>query len=184
MVGNQEKRAVGVFSKRQQAEQALNELKASDFSMDKVSIIAKQADPDAQLGGAEMSDRVGDKKVGASTGVVADIATGSILGSVLIGLGSLAIPGIGAVIAAGSVGVALAATVAGTGIEAASTAGLVKAITDLGIPEQQARGYSDALLAGDYLVMVDGTADEISRAEAILSKQSIQHWAIYNPPQA
>lgn len=40
MVLNDDKRAVGVFSSRQKAEYALNELKASGFPMDKVSIIA------------------------------------------------------------------------------------------------------------------------------------------------
>ena len=69
------KRAVGVFSNRQQAEQALNELKASNFPMDNVSLIARDADQDEQLGGAQMSDRVGNKDVGGATGVVGEIAT-------------------------------------------------------------------------------------------------------------
>ncbi|HCF27633.1 MAG TPA: hypothetical protein DEV81_10650, partial [Cyanobacteria bacterium UBA11049] len=72
------------------------------------------------------------------TGVVADTLTGATWGSILVGFGSLAIPGIGPIIAAGSVGAALVAGVAGTGIGAAATGALVKALTDIGIPEAEA----------------------------------------------
>lgn len=184
MVGSDEKRAFGVFSSRQEAEQALNELKASGFPMNNVSILARDAEKGEQLSGAQLSDRIGNKDVENATGVVGEIATDSALGAVLVGLGSLAIPGIGPVIAAGSVGAALVATVASSGIEAARIGGLVKALTDLGIPEEQARVYTDHLHQGDYLVSVDGTQDEIGRAEAIFSDQGIQDWNIYNSSQA
>jgi hypothetical protein len=100
---------------------------------------------------------------------------------VLVGLGSLAIPGVGPIIAAGSVATALVATVASTGIEAAALGGLVRAISDLGIPEEQARVYSDRLHQGHYLVIVDGTEDEIGRAESIFSDRGIQDWGVYSP---
>lgn len=174
------KRAFGVFSSRQEAEQALNELKASGFPMDNVSIIARDADQDEQLGGAQVSERIGNKDVSSGTGVVGEIATDSALGAVLVGLGSLAIPGIGPVIAAGSVGAALIATVASTGIEAAATTGLVRVITDLGVSEEQARIYSDRLHQGNYLAIVDGTEDEVRRAEGILSDRGIKDWSVYD----
>jgi hypothetical protein len=180
MVENNQKRAVGTLSKRETAEQALNELKASGFSMDKVSIIAKDAEQGDRIGGAEMSDRIGNKDVQTPTGVVADTLTGATWGSILVGLGSLAIPGIGPIIAAGSVGAALIAGVAGTGIGAAATGALVKALTDIGIPEAEAGVYSDRLIGGNYLVILDGTDSEISHAEAILSKQGIQDWGVYS----
>jgi hypothetical protein len=184
MVENERKHGVGVFSNRQKAEQALNELKASGFPMDKVSIIARDADQNEKLGGAQVSDRIGNKDVGGATGVVGEVATNSALGGVLVGLGSLALPGIGPIIAAGSLATALVATVASTGIEAAAIGGLVRAIADLGIPEEQARVYSDRLHQDNYLVIVDGTQDEISRAEPIFSNQGIQDWGVYHPSQA
>jgi hypothetical protein len=61
---------------------------------------------------------------------------------------------------------------------------LVRTLTDLGIPEKQARVYSDRLHQGDYLVIVDGTEDEIGRAEGIFSDRGIQDWSVYNSPQA
>lgn len=181
-VGTHERRAFGVFSSREEAEQTLNELKGVGFPMDNVSILARDADEGEQLGGAELTDRIGAKDVGAATGVVGEIATNSALGSVLVGLSSLAIPGVGPVIAAGSIATALVATVAGTGIEAVAIGGVVRALTDLGIPEEQARVYSDRLHQGKYLVIVDGSQDEISRAEAIFSDRGIQDWNVYNSP--
>jgi uncharacterized membrane protein len=74
--------------------------------------------------------------------------------------------------------------VASTAIGAAAAGGLVRALTDLGIPEQQARAYSDRLQQADYLVILDGTDDEIRRAEAIFSARGIQAWGVYSSPQA
>lgn len=182
MVENHEGRAFGVFSTRQEAEQALNELKDSGFSMDNVSVLARDADQDEQLSGVQMSDRIGNKDVGSATGVVGEVATNSALGAVLVGLSSLAIPGVGVVIAAGSVATALAATVAGTGIEAAAFEGLVGAISDLGVPQEQARVYADRLHGGDYLVIVDGTDNQIRNAETVFRERGIQDWDVYDSP--
>jgi hypothetical protein len=181
MVVSSERRAFGVFSSRQEAEHALNELKTSGFPMDNVSMIARDAQQGEEIGGAELTPRIGNKDVGGATGVVGEIATESALGAVLVGLGSLAIPGVGPIIAAGSVATALVATVASTGIEAAALGGLVRAISDLGIPEEQARVYSDRLHQGHYLVIVDGTEDEIGRAESIFTDRGIQDWDVYSP---
>ncbi|HEY9638110.1 MAG TPA: general stress protein [Coleofasciculaceae cyanobacterium] len=184
MVVSSERRAFGVFSNRKEAEQTLSELKTSGFPMDNVSIIARDAQQGEELGGAEVTPRIGNKDVGGATGVVGEIATDSALGAVLVGLGSLAIPGVGPIIAAGSVATALVATVASTGVEAAAIGGLVRALTDLGIPEEQARVYSDRLHQGHYLVIVDGKEDEINRAESIFSNRGIQDWSVCNSPQS
>lgn len=184
MVVDNQKHAFGVFSNREAAEIALHELKTSDFPMDKVSIIAKDAEQNDRVGGAQMSDRVGDQNVNTPTGVVADTLTGATWGTLLVGLSSLALPGIGPVLAAGSVGAALVTGVVGTGVGAAATGNLVNALTDLGIPEEHARSYSDRLLGGNYLVIVEGTDDEIGRAESVLSNGGIQDWGVYNSPQA
>ncbi len=178
------KHAVGVFGTRQDADQALNELKASGFSMDKVSIIAKDVDEGERVADAQVSDHIGNQDVNTPTGAVADALTASTWGSVLVGLSSLALPGLGAVIAAGSVGTALVTSMAGIAVGAAATNNVVKALADLGIPEERARVYSDHLLNNEYLVIVDGTDDEIQRAEGTLKDRNIQYWGIYNSPQA
>jgi hypothetical protein len=60
----------------------------------------------------------------------------------------------------------------------------VGALAGLGIPEEQARVYNDRLARGYYLLMVNGTEDEIRRAEAILRHHSIQDFDIYDVSDA
>ncbi|MBD2020981.1 general stress protein [Leptolyngbya sp. FACHB-36] len=179
MQNDDKKRAVGVFANQQQAEQSLNELKASGFPMEHVSIVAKQVGEEEQVSGAEVTDRIGDQNVKTPLGVVKDTFAHSSWAFVLVGLTSLALPGIGPILAAGSLGAALAATTVGTGIGALAAHNVVKAFTHLGIPEAQASVYGDRLLQGDYLVMVEGSSDEIQSAEQVFSRQDIQDWGIY-----
>ena len=177
----QQKRAVGVFSRREDAERALNDLRNSGFSMNQVSVVAKDADRGDQLAGADMNAQVGNKAdEGATTGAVTGGALGGITG-LLVGLGALAIPGIGPVMLAGAAATTIATALSGTAIGAAA-GGLLGALVGLGIPEEQARAYNQRLSRGEYLVIVDGTDDEVRRAGAILSNRGIQEWNIYVAP--
>ena len=181
MALGQQKRAVGVFSRREDAERALNELRHSGFSMNQVSVVAKDADRGDQLAGADMNAQVGNKAdEGATTGAVTGGALGGITG-LLVGLGALAIPGIGPVMLAGAAATTIATALSGTAIGAAA-GGLLGALAGLGIPEEQARTYNERLSRGEYLVIVDGTDDEMRRAGAILSNRGIQEWNIYDAP--
>ncbi|EGK86740.1 hypothetical protein MicvaDRAFT_3512 [Microcoleus vaginatus FGP-2] len=177
MVTSNQTRALGLFSNREDAEQALTELKSSGFPMDKVSVVAREAGE--SVGDTQTSTQVGDKNLDTGSAVVGETLTNSALASFLVGLGSLAIPGIGPMIAAGTFGASLVATVASTGVAAANFGGVVKALTDLGIPEETARIYTDRLRAGDYLVVVDGAEDDISRAQGIFSSRGIQNWGVF-----
>lgn len=174
------RRAVGVFSNRRDAEEALRELNHGGFPMDRVSVIAKNAG-DRDMAGADVRD-VNDNEAdeGAKTGAIAGGALGGITG-LLVGLGALAIPGIGPVMLAGATATAIATTLSGTAIGAAA-GGLIGALIGLGIPEDKARVYSDRVARGDYLVVVDGTDDDIRRAEAILNRRGIENWGIYDYP--
>jgi uncharacterized membrane protein len=170
------KRAVGVFTTRQEAEYALNELRDSGFPMDRVSVVAKDVDGRDEVAG------VGNK---ADEGAAKGALTGGVLGGLtglLVGLGALAIPGIGPVMLAGAAATAIATTLSGTAIGAA-TGGLIGALIGLGIPEERARVYNDRVARGEYLVMVDGDTDDIHRAQAILSRRGIQEWGIYDAPE-
>jgi uncharacterized protein (TIGR02271 family) len=83
------------------------------------------------------------------------------LGGLLLGLGALAIPGIGPVIAAGPI----AAALAGAGIGAV-TGGIIGALVDLGIPEESAHVYAESVRRGNVLVAAqveDMRADEATR---------------------
>ncbi len=181
MALGEHKRAVGVFSSRREAEYALTELRDAGFPMNKISIIAKDADRTGDIAGVETQKHVGNKAdEGAATGAVTGATLGGLTG-LLVGLGTLAIPGVGPILLAGEVATALATTAVGAGIGAA-TGGLLGALIGLGIPEERARVYNDRVSRGDYLVIVDGTDDEIRRAETVLTNQGIQEFGIYNAP--
>lgn len=177
MVASQVKRAVGVFPNRQTAETALTELQSANFPMGQVSVIAKQAEGE-EVSGVGVSDRVGGQTVDP-TNTATDIASTSAAAAVLAGLTSLAIPGIGAILAVGSAVAALAATVAGEGIAAAATGRVVKALQSMGIPQNKAETYSDRLIQGRYVVLVEGSDPEIDRAAQVFGDRGVQEWGVY-----
>lgn len=186
MALGQFKHAIGVFPNRQAAEQALSELRNAGFPMNHVSAMSNDKplrvyakDADGRLSGAEIANATGNQAgEGAKAGAIAGGATGGLLG-LIEGLAVLSIPGVGPAVAVGTV---LANTLVAGGIGAAA-GGLVGALIGWGIPEDQARFYSDRVSQGDYLVIVEGTADEIRRAEAILNRRGIQRWSVYDAPR-
>ncbi|HBB33667.1 MAG TPA: histidine kinase [Cyanobacteria bacterium UBA8803] len=173
------KRAVGVFPHRRDAEAAIRELHNAGFPMNQISLVGKDTPQESHVGSANVTDRT-QVDEGAKAGAAGGAALGG-LGGLLVGLGALAIPGIGPVLAGGALATALATTAAGGAIGAAA-GGLTGALVGLGIPDNRARFYNDRVNRGDYLVMVDGTEDEIRRAEAILRRHSIQDWDIFDAP--
>ena len=184
------KRAVGTFATYRDAETALYELRDSGFPMDRVSVVGRDADRHGDIQGASTSDRVvgQGKQVAqdteadetAKTGAITGGALGGLTG-LLVGLGALAIPGIGPVMAGGALATALATTLSGGAIGAA-TGGVIGGLVGLGIPEEHARGYNDRLSRGEYLVMVEGSEEEVHRAERILGQRGVQAWGVYDAP--
>lgn len=177
MVGY-DRRAVGVFSSRQAAEAALQELRNAGFRMDNVSIIARNADEN-NIANVAVTEDVGNK---ADEGAAKGALTGGTLGGLtglLVGLGTLAIPGVGPVMLAGATATALATTAAGGALGAAA-GGLIGALVGLGIPEDRAVVYNERLGRGHYVVVVDGTEAEIRQAEAVLSTRGVEEWGVYN----
>ncbi len=170
--------AVGIFSNRRDAEHALTELRDAGFNMDRVSVIVKNADRDDQIGGAGVSDSKGEQiEGGTKTGATAGAVTGSVIG--LVGtLGVLAIPGVGV---ATEVGILLANTLLGGVIGAASGA-LLGALIGWGVPEDKAKHYDERVSQGDYLVVVQGTAEELLMAEGVLENRGLRDWGIYDAP--
>jgi hypothetical protein len=179
-VGKQ-RRAVGVFRNRRDAEQALHELRDSGFPMNRVSVIVKDADRDDEMAGAQVRDRVGNK---ADEGATVGALSGGVLGGLtglFVGLGTLAIPGIGPIMLAGAAATTIATTLAGGAIGAVAGT-LLGALIGLGIPEERARVYNERVARGEYLVIVDGTDEEIARSEAILSHRGIEEYGVYDAP--
>src|SRR6202044_3483950 len=102
---------------------------------------------------------------GTATGVTAGGVVGGTLG-LLAGIGALAIPGVGPLIAAGPI----MATLAGVGVGGA-VGGLVGALVGMGIPEYEAKRYEGAVKGGGTLLSVHcDTSDQIDVAKAALKE--------------
>ncbi|WP_313641526.1 general stress protein [Paenibacillus sp.] len=137
------KRIVGVFASEHEASRVIEELKRQGCRTEDISIIARNK---VESQRAESSTQVPE-------GMASGAAKGGHLGGLtglLMGIGALAIPGIGPIIAAGP----LAATLAGAAIGAGS-GGLVGGLIGLGIPEEEAKSYDNYVGEGHILVMVD-----------------------------
>jgi len=108
-----------------------------------------------------------EKNTKAPEGAVTGAATGGVLGGtlgLLTGLGALAIPGVGPLIAAGPLLAALSGVAAG-----ATVGGVAGALIGLGIPELEAKRYDNRISEGNVLISVCAeTGDEVSRAKDIL----------------
>ncbi len=173
----EQKRSIGVFPNRFDAEKAINELKASNFPMDKVSVIGPDTNPEEIKAAANNLGNVeneGDQA--ARAGTISGGALGGLAG-VLTGIATLTVPGLGALVVGGATATALASTLAGTAV-GATLGGLVGGMSNLAIPELKAQAYKDWLSRGAYLVMVEGDEDDIGRAETILSRGGIQDWFV------
>lgn len=152
------KTVVGLFDNQTLAENAARQVKEQGLRTDDISIIARQS--------GEKKDRVtdtmtaGGKKINdnISDGVV----TGGVLGGLaglLIGAGSMAIPGLGIIAAAGPITGLLSGTVTG---------GIVGGLVDLGIPENKGRQYETDVKAGKILFSMNTDDDKIDRVASIL----------------
>ena len=173
-------KAVGIFPSRIATETALRELiKKEGFPSEQVSVIARnkeQNDTEALDNKNLNYDNKTTK--GAATGSLTGGTLGGLTG-LLIGLGTIAIPGIGPIMLAGAATTAIATTIAGSAIGAA-TGTLVGGLAGLGIPHGRAKAYRAKVADGGYLVIIEGTIDEIEVAENILREQDIEDWEVFD----
>lgn len=171
-------RAVGLFSNRRDAEAALHRLRDIGFDMNRVSVVTRHEE-DGNIAEADVEQTTGDQvKGGAGAGAVAGTTAGGLIG--LVGsLGVLAIPGVGP---AAELGLILANTLVGGGIGAVG-GGLVGALIGWGLPEDQAQYYNTRVYEhGDYLILMEGTEQEIRNAEALLNDYKVRDLHLFGIP--
>jgi hypothetical protein len=141
-----------------QAEQIVENLQSAGFSTSEISVLMPDTEGKHDVGHVKATKA----PEGATTGATAGGVTGGVLG-LLAGIGALAIPGVGPLIAAGPIMAALSGAAVG-----ATTGGVVGGLIGLGIPEIEAKRYEDKLKAGNYLIAVHARDDdEEDRAEEI-----------------
>jgi hypothetical protein len=151
--------AFGIYSTNSAAERAVDQLVAAGFSNQDVSVLM------ADRQGAK--DFAAEKNTKAPEGATAGVGVGGAVGGtlgLLAGIGALAIPGVGPLIAAGPIMGALA----GLGV-GGTVGGLVGALIGLGIPEYEAKRYEGRVKDGGVLLSVHcDSSHEVSRAKDIL----------------
>jgi hypothetical protein len=163
--------AVAVYADHESAEAALKELKAKGFDMKNLSIIGKdfQTEENA-VGFYNTGDRM---KFWGKRGAF----WGGLWGW-LVGAGLFLIPGVGHVIVLGP----LVGWIVGA-LEGAAVGGslgvLGAALASAGIPKDSVVQYETAVRAGQFVVTLRGSADEVARAQTILSGRGLLKSAVY-----
>ena len=134
----------GLFYDRLCAESAIQQLKEAGFLERQIGVAARDREQQQDIAEGTGTHAAGGAKTGALSGGV----VGGVVG-LLAGIGALAIPGIGPILAGG----ALASTLAGAGVGAAA-GGLLGALVGLGISEERARHFVQGFDKGGILLTV------------------------------
>ncbi len=149
-----------LFDTYELAADAVRKLEAQGVSHSDISIVSNDAGHSQYYDSTGTGD--GDHVSGTGTGA----SLGTLLGGgagLLAGLGMLAIPGLGPVVAAGW----LASTLVGAGVGAAA-GGLVGSLTDAGVSHEDAHVYAEGVRRGGTLVTVRADDSMVDRVTNVL----------------
>lgn len=148
------KTVVGIFEDFNSAELAARRIKEQGLRTDDISIIAKH---DMQFEGEHhgAENRVNDN---ISDGVITGGLLGT-LGGLLLGVGTIAIPGLGIIAAAGPITGLISGAVAG---------GLIGGLVDLGIPEEHGKRYEMDIKGGAVMFAMRTDDDKVDKVANIL----------------
>jgi Protein of unknown function (DUF3341) len=156
---------LGVYPNYSSVENAVDVLKEAGFRNTDISVLFPE-----KAGSKDFAHHKGTK---APEGAAAGAGTGAVLGGALgwlVGIGTLAIPGLGPFIAAGPIMAALA----GMGVGGA-VGGIAGALIGMGIPEHEAKRYEVRVKEGGILLSVHSdNADWTRRAKEILERTGAQ----------
>jgi hypothetical protein len=149
----------GIYPAYASVENGVEGLRVGGFNSSDISVLFPE--------GTGTRDFAVEKGTKAPEGATTGAGTGAVVGGALgwlVGIGSLAIPGVGPFIAAGP----LVAALAGVGVGGA-VGGIAGALVGLGIPEYEAKRYEGHVKDGGILLSAHcDTSEQISRAKEIL----------------
>lgn len=155
----------GIYATPETAEAAVDHLLRNGFSNASISVLLPDDESSRAFAHAKSTKAPEGTAAGATTGGL----VGGTLG-LLAGIGALAIPGVGPLIAAGPI----MATLAGLGVGGA-VGGLVGALVGMGIPEYEAKRYVGAVKGGGTLLSVHcNTSDQVDLAKRCLEETGAQ----------
>jgi hypothetical protein len=155
----------GIYPAYASVESAVDALRAAGFRSTDISVLFPE-----NVGTKDFAHEKGTK---APEGATAGAGTGAVIGGTLgwlVGIGALAIPGIGPFIAAGPIVAALA----GVGV-GGTVGGITGALIGLGIPEYEAKRYEGRVKEGGILLSVHSDNSEwTSKAKEVLERTGAQ----------
>lgn len=155
------KSVVGIYGSRASVESAIGTFRDAGYPRTDISVLLPE-----NLGPKEL---VTEKESKAPEGAAAGAGSGAVLGGTLgwlVGIGALAIPGLGPFIAAGPI----MATLAGIGVGGA-VGGFTGALVGVGFPEYEAKRYEGRLQKGGILLSVHcENSDQIDDAKKIMER--------------
>jgi hypothetical protein len=156
----------GVFESRTDAEKAVNQLRSLGLPQDKIGLITPGSRPETVERGVPITDTEEPgmgRAMGAAVGGAMGAAGGATLG---LAAASLAVPGIGPVIAFGMIGAALLGAV-GAAAGAAIGDELEEQLGE-GVPHEDVFLYEDALRHGHSIVIAYADDDRADRARDVM----------------
>ncbi len=157
------KTVTGLFDDYADAASAVEQLKATGISDNDISIVSNNSD-------GRYKDDDDNAAEGAATGAGIGAAAGGV-GGLLTGLGIMAIPGVGPVVAAGWLAATAAGAAAGAVVGGAA-GGLIGALTDSGVDERDAHVYAEGVRRGGTLVTAKVEDARAAEAQAILQRSN------------
>jgi len=150
---------IGIYRTRVEVSNSVDAMRMAGFRNTDISALFPE--------NVGTKDFAHEKNTKAPEGAAAGAASGALLGGALgwlVGIGSLAIPGLGPFIAAGPIMAALAGAGAG-----AVTGGVVGALVGMGVPEYEAKRYEGRIKEGGILLSVHCDDSEwVKRAKEIM----------------
>ncbi|MDB4982208.1 MAG: hypothetical protein JWM82_2960 [Myxococcales bacterium] len=154
----------GICRSISQLEQTVDQLRSNGFRQDDISALF----PDNEGTRAFAHEKHTKAPEGAAAGAGTGIVVGGALGW-LVGIGALAIPGLGPFVAAGPIMAALA----GAGV-AGTVGGITGALIGMGIPEFEAKRYEGLVKGGGILLSVHSdNSDWAKKAKDLLERMKL-----------
>jgi hypothetical protein len=152
----------GLYDSYEDAAATVRDLEAAGIARDHISLLANNT-------GERHAMKEGNEAgAGAGTGAGLGAIVGG-AGGLLAGLGMLAIPGVGPVVAAGWLVATAVGAVGGAAVGGAG-GGLIGAMIGNGIPEEDANVYAEGVRRGGNLVTVRVEDAMVPSAEAIMQE--------------
>ena len=145
----------GLFRDRESAERAYGSLQSRGYDKDDVNLVMSDETRSRHFGSGTGDTDLGDKALeGAGVGSAIGGTVGAVLAAIAAIGTSVALPGLGLVVA-GPIAAALAGAGAG-----GLTGGLVGALVGSGIPEDRAKEYEEGVKGGGIVMGVNPRSDE------------------------